>query len=384
MRRATVIILLIFLSAAQTLFAQEKGQNITCSGYVNWVYSAIFDSITGPWTNSNMIHNRINLKAYGGNSFIVGAEIRNRAVTGNMVSSNPYYAESLEEDPGWIDMSWNLVDEKGFIFNTMLDRLWVEYNRGNFQLRAGRQRINWSQTMVWNPNDIFNTYSFFDFDYVERPGSDAVQIIYSTTPSSSAEVAVKAEHDGRITAAALYRFSIKGFDVQFITGEMSQEQFVAGTGWSGAIGSYSLRGEASWFKPVDDRTDKSATLMVTIGTDKVFSDSFTAMAQVMYCNKPLQLWNLSQLYYGGMDATKLAFSEITAMAQVTWNPMPLLGLTGSAIWYPDLNGLFAGPALDLSATENLDLSVMWQYFHSTITGLETRLNLGFLRLRYSF
>ena len=39
-----------------------------------------------------------------------------------------------------------------------------------FIATAGRQRINWGQTFVWNVNDVFNAYSYFDFDYKERPG----------------------------------------------------------------------------------------------------------------------------------------------------------------------------------------------------------------------
>ena len=30
--------------------------------------------------------------------------------------------------------------------------------------------------LVWNPNDLFNAFSFVDFDYEERPGSDALRI----------------------------------------------------------------------------------------------------------------------------------------------------------------------------------------------------------------
>lgn len=30
--------------------------------------------------------------------------------------------------------------------------------------------------MAWNPNDWFNTYNYFDFDYEERPGTDAIRV----------------------------------------------------------------------------------------------------------------------------------------------------------------------------------------------------------------
>ncbi|MCK7542259.1 MAG: hypothetical protein MZV63_70990 [Marinilabiliales bacterium] len=62
------------------------------------------------------------------------------------------------------------------VLNTFIDRASVDFTAGTLQVSAGRQRINWSQALVWNPNDIFNTYSSFDFDYMERPGSDAVRV----------------------------------------------------------------------------------------------------------------------------------------------------------------------------------------------------------------
>ncbi len=72
-------------------------------------------------------------------------------------------------DDGLVDMSWNIVEKQSFLLNTTIDRLWFDLHFNKFQVTVGRQRINWGQTFVWNPNDIFNAYSFFDFDYVERP-----------------------------------------------------------------------------------------------------------------------------------------------------------------------------------------------------------------------
>ncbi len=96
---------------------------------------------------------------------------------------------------GWIDMSWNIVDENSFFLNTTIDRLWLDLNFNKFQARIGRQRINWGQTFVWNPNDIFNAYSFFDFDYTERPGSDAIRLQYYPSFSSAIELAAKIDSE---------------------------------------------------------------------------------------------------------------------------------------------------------------------------------------------
>jgi hypothetical protein len=64
--------------------------------------------------------------------------------------------------------------------------------------------------------------------------------------------------------------------------------------------------------------------------------------------------------------------------------MPLLSLSAAAIWYPDLEGFFAGPSVDYSLAENVDFSFLWQHFSGVTGGEKTRLNLGFIRIKHSF
>jgi hypothetical protein len=56
----------------------------------------------------------------------------------------------------------------------------------------------------------------------------------------------------------------------------------------------------------------------------------------------------------------------------------------SAIWYPDLKGYFAVAGIDYSMAENVDFSFVLQHFDNVIAGEETRINLGFVRIKYSF
>ena len=60
-----------------------------------------------------------------------------------------------------------------------------------WELTLGRQRINWGVNLAFNPNDLFNAYSLIDFDYQERPGSDAIRFQYFTNELSSFETAVQ-------------------------------------------------------------------------------------------------------------------------------------------------------------------------------------------------
>ena len=378
----TALVLLTF--AWPALFPQEKTKPVALDGYVSTLQSAMFDSISGPVIFDNIIHNRLNFKVYAGKYITIAAEIRNRLFTGDMAKTGKSYSEMIGTDQGWADMSWNILTEKSFFLNTTIDRLWVDFNYGKLQVRAGRQRINWGQTLIWNPNDIFNAYSFFDFDYIERPGSDAVRVQYYPGSSSSVEAAVKVNSVNKITAAGLWRFNKWGYDIQILGGYSNGSDLVAGAGWSGSIGSMSFRGEGSWFHPAKGFSDTSGTVIITAGLEKVFSDNSTAQIQLMYCNNPLKLDNFASFYSGNLSAKDLAFSKFTAFGQFTWAITPLLNAGISAMWFPGLKGYFAGPSIDYSLAENLDFSLIWQHFRSIIGGSPANINIAFLRIKLSF
>lgn len=381
---------LILTLAAVLLFllpvpAQEKQKPFELNGYITNMQSAMFDTLSKEVIFENLIHNRLNFKAFLGKHITFSTEIRNRLFTGDMVRSmGPAYPEMTAADNGLVDMSWNLVSENSFFLNTTVDRLWIDFSSEKFQARIGRQRINWGQTFVWNPNDIFNTYSFFDVDYVERPGSDAIRLQYYPSYSSAVELAVKVDSEKDVTAAGLGRFNIWGYDFQFLAGWSNSSDIVAGAGWSGALGSLSFRGEATWFHPARSFADTTGTIILTAGFDRVFEDNSMAQVQLMYCNDPLRIGNFMGLYSGDLTARDLAFSKFTAFGQYTWSATPLLNIGASAMWFPDLKGWFAGPSLDYSIAENLDFSFIMQHFRGTLSKVDTRLTLVYLRVKLSF
>ena len=108
-----------------------------------------------------------------------------------MVKKFPDYEQMIDEEGGYFDLGTVLISADGWFLHSAIDRAWVDYTLGKLQVRAGRQRINWGVNLVWNPNDIFNTFSYFDFDYEERPGTDAVRVQYYTGTTSSAELVYK-------------------------------------------------------------------------------------------------------------------------------------------------------------------------------------------------
>jgi hypothetical protein len=384
MKKISAFLILFFTLSSAVFCQEEKAKIFGLNGYLTTMQSAMFDSLSGPVVFDNLLHNRLNFTAWLNDHITFETDLRNRLFTGDMAKTGTIYSDMIGADQGFADLSWNLVKENSFFINTTIDRVWLDLNYNKFQAKIGRQRINWGQAFVWNPNDIFNAYSFFDFDYVERPGSDAMRLQYYPTSSSAAEVAVKIDNENDVTAAGLYRFSKWGYDIQFLAGYSNSSDLVAGTGWSGSIGSVSFRGEGSWFHPLKYYNDTTGTVLLTAGIDKIFEKNSMLQFQVMYCNDPMELENFNSFYSGNLSAKDLAFSRFSAFGQFTWAVNPLINITLSAMWFPDLIGYFAGPSIDCSLAENIDFSLIWQHFNSEMSGTKTRINLGFLRIKYSF
>lgn len=379
-----LVISVLLLFCLADLEAQEKNVQAELGGYLNNMQTFIFEKPAGDWITDNLIHNRLNFHLFAGTKFSFALEMRNRFFTGDRLSIDPTYADRLAADDGLLDLTANIFSESSFILNSRIDRLWADLSLGPVQLRAGRQRINWGQALVWNPNDIFNAYSYFDVDYPERPGSDAIRLQVYPDYSSTIELVAAMDSEEDITFAGLYRFNKWAYDIQFLAGIAEGEDIVFGAGWSGAIGSTSFRGEISWFQPQENFSDTTGTGLFTIGLDRGFSGTGMMQMQLMYCNQPYSFGAFNEFYSGKLSAKDLAFSEFSLFGSISYPVSPLFNLSLAAIWYPDLDGFFAGPSADISLAENIDFSFIWQHFNAVLNNERTKTNLCFLRMKYSF
>lgn len=138
------IVLIMVILPRNVIHPQEEKKPVSLHGYINTLQSAMFEKLNGPFTNENIIHNRLNFKSYFNNHLTFAIELRNRLFTGDMVRLNDKYAEMIGNDSGWIDMSFNILNEPSILFNTTIDRLLLDFNYKKFQVTIGRQRINWA------------------------------------------------------------------------------------------------------------------------------------------------------------------------------------------------------------------------------------------------
>ncbi len=383
-----------FLLALMLFAVKAAGQDkMSFSGYLSDMQTVYH--IPDHWLWENTLHNRLNLDLYPTTWLNGSFQLRNRFIFGNTIHEIPGYADALDGDLGWLDMTWatdgDLGDSTGYMLTSTIDRLWMQFTFGNLEVKAGRQRINWGQTLVWNPNDIFNSYSYFEVDYPERPGSDALRVSYYTGNASTIEVAAKIDSANRVTAAGYFRFNTLGFDIQFMGGVYQEEDLVLGTGWSGNLGSAAIRGELSYFRDLDQFKDTTGYLMSSIGFDYTFSSSLMLQIEGLYSAfaKDMDVNSFLQFYSGNLDVKNLGFTPWSFFGNISYPLTPLLNGAFATIWYPDWKGVYLGPSFDLSLNSNMDLSLILQYFTAEFEDPSGATNrekntFGFLRFKWSF
>jgi hypothetical protein len=386
-------VLLILISGA-ILLQQTKAQSespFELKGYLTNMQSVMFEKPEKDWVMDNLFHNRLNFFYYGGEHFSGTVQLRNRLLYGETFNLIPGYADAIGEDMGWVDLSFNLLSGNSYVLNSTVDRVWAEYSTQGFTATAGRQRINWGQTFVWNVNDIFNAYSYFDFDYEELPGSDAIRLQFYPNYTSAIELAAKIDSSNRVTAAGLYRFNVFSYDIQVLAGLLQEEDYVGGLGWSGNIGGAGFRGEASYFHPVDNPGDTSGMFMFSLGLDYTFPSTLMLQGEYLYSSNPFSSApGFIDFYVVPLTVKELAYSEHSVFASASYQITPLFMASLAGMYLHDMKGYFIGPNLSYNVFSNINLDFFMQYFNAESThpgsGQKSReqISLLFLRLKWNF
>lgn len=385
---------IVFLISSLTLipiniYCQDSPK-LEIGGYISNMQSVLFEDVSGDWISDNLVHNRLNLFWYPGSNLTGTFQLRTRFMYGQSFQFYEDYAGSVNNENNFLDLSWNIFEEKSFLLNTAIDRIYLQYTLDKFVITAGRQRINWGQSFVWNPNDIFNVQNFFEFDYVEKPGSDAIRLQYYPGYSSSIEIAAKLNNEEKLTAAAYYKFNKWGYDIQFLAGILDEEDYLIGLGWSGDIKGAGFRGESSYLQPKDNFKDTSGIMYTSVSLDYTFNNSLYIQTEILYSILPenFSIDNFFEFYSGPLTVKKMSFSKWNLFAQLSYPISPLINVNLSGMYFPDLKGYYAGPGLSYSLKENAELSLIFQVFSGefpdTSTGITDRSELVFSFLRYKF
>jgi len=377
--------LLLLLSTA----AHAQDRDWTLTGYVKDLFMYYHPKQQAGLTiddqHLNTIHNRLNFNWSATDQLTLVVENRNRLIAGNLVRNFPAYQTSIAEDQGFIDLSFVPIDGDSWFMHCMIDRAYLDWTSGSWQVRIGRQRINWGINLVWNPNDVFNSFSYFDFDYEERPGTDAIRLQYYTGTTSSAELVYKpGDGDNETALAGLYRFSHWNYDFQFLGGRVGPD-WMAGFGWAGDIRGAGFRGEFSRFMPHSSVSE--AATVVSVSADYTFPNSLYLHVSSLYNSlggKQMDA-RLSPLTDTNLSAKSLSLGQYELFAQCSYPITPLLTADLSSIINPEDGSLFLGPSVNYSLQTNLELLLSAQLFTGNNASEYGSIGqLAFLRLKWNF
>lgn len=379
-------LILIFLLTPCLALAQdvEEPSKWDINGYVKNLQSVYRINLFGniDYVQDNLIHNRINFKYYSNDHLTIKADVRNRIFYGD----RSIFQQNFDEDAGndFFDLSTNIIEGDGLLFHSMIDRLYLEYAKGDWEIRLGRQRVNWGINTIWNPNDIFNAYNFADFDYQERPGSDALRITHYTGPTSSIELAIKAASTlDSITIGGLWKFNKGNYDFQILAGYV-QDDLVFGGGWAGNIKNASIKGELAYFSPLTNQGEHAFSLTTAI--DYSFNSGLYLNLGFLYNSQGVTTGGLESLFTSELSAKNLYPFKYAILTQFTAALSPLLNVGLANIFSPsEANALFINPTISYSISQSWDLNLVGQLmFNNSATGYTSPIQGFFMRFQFSF
>jgi len=360
MRRC--FILLIFGAS----FLAQGQEQWMMRGYVKGLSAMQTLGDEGEIALENTLHNRFDVNWYMSDKFTFTVGMRNRIIVGNNVTLIPGYGDYIARDNGYFDLSWLWAEDDSWIGVTQLDRLMLDYTTGNLQITLGRQRINWGQTFVWNPNDLFNTYSYFDFDYEERPGSDALRIQYYLGMSSKLELSTSLNSDKKLTSVGLYRFNTRGYDLQFLGGVFTETDYVLGGGWSGSIKGGGFSGEITYFHPMDREEDPDSEVTATIHYDYTFRSSLNLQFEALYNGFGQEdlASGIGDLVFQDLSPKNLFPTQLAFFGSGAYDVTPLFRVMLAGIYGPEGNFYYVGPTLIYSLSNTMELTGVGQFYSS--------------------
>lgn len=384
---------------------QDQASNrpsFVLNGYTKYLQNTSFAAIPDYPISLTFFHNRLNAKYYLGDSWTIATEMRNRLFFGEQLKLDSGFADQIDVQPGLLDLSIRWVDDRSVLLHTIFDRAYVDYVQGKWEVRLGRQRINWGIATTWNPNDLFNALNFLDFDYEERPGNDAIRIQYYPGVLSRVELAyAPGRTPGQTVAALLYRFNVKAYDIQTLAGYY-QGELALGGGWDGSIGTAGFKGEATYFHPIDEidgaLPDSVDSWQITTGADYAFNNGLYISLGILYnSNGDRTLSNPAvgnSVFAGSSPSPKNLFPAAWTIVATGSKPINPLTTASFSVLYapngnlsPTLQGplLLVLPTVTYSITENWDLDLIGQSFfaeqNETFTHFITS---AFFRIKWSF
>ena len=369
-------ILILCLSICQWLQAQTVfehnyyASNLNSFQFINSELSD-FISIPSDWRDQQ-IHFRYNGHFYHKDLLSGHISVRNRLFSGYQWEGNLFnFRDGLEIS----SLQFSSLQEKKIGIHHQIDRLYAQWENEKWNIRLGRQRINWGIQNYWNSHDLFNQTDFFDFDYIERPGADALRIQYFRKNSESIEWALNKD-----IMAGLFNFNIQSYDFQILAGKYFDD-YSLGLGWAGQIKGAGFKGE---FASFSNFNTSEYSWLGSLSTDYSFKSGLYLSAGCLYRNQ-VEAFSPFTLFSLNISAKNPMPFQYNFLYQINYPIHPLVQVGAAAIHDGRLDFVFLSPQIIYSVSSSLDLIISSQSTWMKLSEkLESINQILFTRLQMNF
>ena len=301
---------------------------------------------------------------------------------GSFVSSGDFrMAHNLSEKRQFLDLSQDLVEENGALYEHRLYRASVVYENDDFSAEVGRQQIPWGVGHFFTPTDLFNPFSPTQIELEERDGVDAVNLIAKNFAEMKWQFIYTPRGRDLHPQRFLGRVSkdIYGFEMGVLGGRI-QRDHALGFDFQGNVKSSAVRGEFL-YREVDHGRD---FIKFTLNADY---------------NLPHNVYGLLEYHFNGegrrntddYEVTRFIEGDIQQLAKnytallLGYNITPLLRFEHRMILNMDDTSVFLRPELRYELRSNLLLTLAAQLYGGGPNeeyGLPENLYIG--EMNYSF
>lgn len=331
----------------------------------------------------HLFHNRSEVELQFSEALSIQVHNRNLLYTGNFFFQNDFGKQLEESATDYADLSLLPLDRNGVKMINSLDRAFVQGLHGNLEWRLGRQRINWGLHSIWNPHDIFNAYSFVDFDYEERPGADAAFARYYFGFYTNVQVAYSpADEWKESTIGMLWQTNAGSYDLQALTA-YDRGYYVWGLGAAGNIGDQSLKVEGSSFIPEEAGTTEWSLAVSFEGTGAKSGIFYNI--SYLYDSQTTGGGSLNDLLQQRIDARNLYPFEHSVLLQALKQINGRLTLNGALVTSFEENWpMYFAPSVSYSLSQNWDLDLFGQIFFEKEEYFGSPTQLLNVRIKWSY
>ena len=362
LKRVLYLFLFSVLVFQGNLFAQY---DFTFSGYINQMpiyekandqLSSLFKIDSQLYLDLNRIRLRPTLNLWSGARVAMEYEIASLYYN----SSTPLLTISNNKtNRQIIDLNWNLLNEKNFLINHYIDRLYFQQNFNFGSFSVGRQRIAWGTGRVWNPMDLFNPINPSAFYKIEKDGADVAAFKYFFGSFTDLDVVVNPMNKwGDSNGAFRFRTNYGEYDMS-VMGGYFDKRIIAGADFAGNLFDAGVRGEG--IISMNKSNIDSNFVKFILGMDYQFTSKFYGLIEYHFNGEGKANrfnYELSRLLNGQI----LNLSKNYLFIQGSYQLHPLISTSLSVNTNLNDGSGFTSALISYNAEENMYLNLGVQYF----------------------